>query len=80
MGNEFYLDQGEKVSFSYLGTVRNIWILAEGKHKILWVLNLSGALLNIALNLLFIPVWGINGAALAALLTQIFTNVFLGNH
>ena len=28
-------------TFSYLGSVRNIWILAEGKHKILWVLNLS---------------------------------------
>lgn len=65
-------------TFSYLGSVRNVWILAEGKHKILWVLNLSGALLNIALNLLFIPVWGINGAALTALLTQIFTNVILG--
>lgn len=65
-------------TFSYLGSVRNIWILAEGKHKILWILNLSGALLNIILNFIFIPVWGINGAALTALLTQIFTNVILG--
>jgi len=65
-------------TFSYLGSVRNIWILAEGKHKILWVLNLSGALTNIILNLIFIPVWGINGAAFASLLTQIFTNVILG--
>ncbi|NLK93452.1 MAG: flippase [Bacteroidales bacterium] len=65
-------------TFSYLGAVRNIWILAEGKHKILWVLNLSGALFNIILNFVFIPIWGIYGAALSALLTQIFTNVVLG--
>lgn len=65
-------------TFSYLGAVRNIWILAEGKHKILWVLNLSGALLNVVLNFIFIPIWGINGAAITALLTQIFTNVILG--
>lgn len=65
-------------TFSYLGAVRNIWILAEGKHKILWVLNLSGALFNILINFIFIPIWGINGAAMTAFLTQIFTNVILG--
>jgi O-antigen/teichoic acid export membrane protein len=32
----------------------------------------------VVLNTLLIPVMGINGAALASLLTQIFTNVGLG--
>jgi len=65
-------------TFSYLGAVRNIWMLAENKQKYLWSINLAGALANVALNTLMIPKWGINGAALASLITQIFTNVIVG--
>lgn len=64
--------------FSYLGPVRNIWILAEEKQKYLWVINLSGALVSIVLNFMFIPDMGVSGAAFAALVTQIFTNVLIG--
>ena len=66
------------MSFSYLGTVRNIWILAKSKQKYLWIINLCGALANIILNALLIPYLGINGAAWASLLTQIFTNIIIG--
>ncbi len=65
-------------TFSYIGSVRNIWILAEGKQKLLWILNLSGALLNVVLNYILIPVWGIMGASFASLITQFFTNVVMG--
>ena len=65
-------------TFSYLGSVRNVWILAENKQKYLWIINLSGALLNVILNFILIPVWGIVGAAVASLITQIFTNVIIG--
>lgn len=65
-------------AFSYMGSVRNIWILGEGKHDQLWKINLSGAVVNILLNALLIPVWGACGAALASVLTQIFTNFVLG--
>ena len=65
-------------TFSYLGAARNIWILAEGKQKYLWVINLSGAAANVALNYVLIPVIGIMGAALASLITQLFTNVIVG--
>ena len=65
-------------TFSYMGTIRNIWILAESKQKYLWRINLSGALLNIFLNALLIPGYGINGAAFASLVTQIFTNFIIG--
>ncbi len=66
------------IAFSYMGVVRNIWILAEGKHKILWKLNLAGALMNVVINLLLIPHFGAAGAAAASLLTQFFTNFILG--
>lgn len=65
-------------TFSYIGAVRNIWIVAEKKQKYLWIINLFGAISNIILNLIFIPQFGINGAAVASLITQIFTNVIVG--
>ena len=65
-------------TFSYLGAVRNVWILAESRQKYLWIINLSGALCNVALNFALIPLWGVPGAAVASLITQIITNVFTG--
>lgn len=65
-------------TFSYLGTIRDIWILAEEKQRFLWRINLSGALANVCLNALLIPLWGVMGAAFASLVTQIFTNVIIG--
>ncbi len=64
-------------TFSYIGAVRNIWMLAEGKQSCLWKINLSGAAANVLLNALLIPVWGILGAAAASLITQFFTNVIV---
>jgi len=66
------------VAFSQMGRIRNIWILSEGKQKILWKINLAGALLNILINAILIPYWGAFGAAFASLVTQIFTNFVLG--
>ncbi len=66
------------LAFSMMGTVRNVWILAEQKQKCLWIINLSGALFNITLNLVFIRYFGGYGAAFASLLTQIFANFILG--
>ena len=65
-------------TFSYLGAVRDIWILAEKKQKYLWMINLSGATSNVVLNAVLIPLFGVNGAAVASLVTQIFTNVIMG--
>ena len=64
-------------TFSYVGSARNVWILAEGQQKHLWILNLAGAVINVVLNFIFIPLWGILGAAFASLVTQIFTNIFM---
>ncbi len=66
------------VTFSYYGSVRNVWILAEGKQKYLFGINVIGAVANIVLNLALIPIWGGVGAAVASLITQFFTNVIIG--
>lgn len=64
-------------TFSYIGTVRNIWILAEGKQKYLWIVNLGGALSNILLNWILIPIYGVCGAAIASVITQFFANIIM---
>lgn len=66
------------IVFSYMGSVRNVWILAEGKQSLLWKINLCGAVMNIIINACLIPVYGAIGAAIASLFTQIFTNLILG--
>ena len=65
-------------TFAYLGAVRNIWILANNLQSYLWKINLLGAGTNIVMNAVLIPVMGIDGAAIASLITQFFTNVLVG--
>ena len=64
-------------AFAYIGSVRNIWILAEQKQQILWKINLFGAVLNITANYFLIPRLGIAGAAIASVFAQFFVNFFL---
>lgn len=66
------------MTFSFLGVVRNVWLLAMGRQKYQWSINLLGALANVVLNFLLIPLWGAVGAAAASLVTQMFTNVIVG--
>lgn len=64
-------------SFSYMGTIRNIWILAEEKQRYLWIINLAGAVLNVLGNYILISLIGVSGAAIASVFTQFFTNFIL---
>ena len=66
------------ITFSYLGAIRNIWILSNNKQKYLWIINASGACLNVVLNWIMIPHLGAIGASIASVLTQIFANFILG--
>lgn len=65
-------------TFSYIGSVRSVWLITENKQKYLWIINLSGAIANVVLNAALIPFMGVMGAAWASLITQIFTNVIVG--
>lgn len=66
------------ITFSHYGSVRNIWILAEEKQQYLTAINLIGAVVNIVINFLLIPIFGAVGAAIASVITQFFTNVIVG--
>ena len=65
------------ITFGHYGSVRNIWILAEGKQKYLTSINIIGACANVLLNFCLIPILGAVGAAWASVVTQFFTNVIL---
>ena len=62
-------------TFAMIGTARGIWILCENKNKYVKYYLGIGAVVNLILNYLMIPVWGINGAAIATLITQIVTSL-----
>ena len=62
-------------AFSYLGVAKNAWIICENKQRYLKYTNCMSAVVNIVLNLIMIPYWGISGAAFASLITQIITNL-----
>ncbi|MBR4050021.1 MAG: flippase [Clostridia bacterium] len=64
-------------AFSFLGVARNAWIVSEGHQKYLKYMYVCAAILNIILNLVFIPYIGGVGAALASLITQIFSSIIL---
>ena len=64
-------------SFSYIGSVNNIFLVCEGKEKYAQWLTLAGAVCNVALNYLLIPSYGIAGAAFASLSTQILANFII---
>ena len=66
------------VAFSYMGTIRNIWLLSEEKQKYLLIINCFGIVINILLNMLMIPLCGACGAAVASLLTQMLMNFVFG--
>lgn len=62
-------------TFAVIGTARGIWILCENKNRYVKYYLFIGAVVNFVLNLLLIPILGINGAALATLITQIITSL-----
>lgn len=62
-------------TFSMIGTARGIWILSENKNKFVKYYLGIGAVVNLLLNCLMIPSWGIEGAAFATLITQITTSI-----
>lgn len=64
-------------AFSYLGSAKNVWMICENKMKYETILTFIGMICNIVLNYILIPVFGIVGAAIATLLTQVITNFLL---
>lgn len=61
-------------AFSFLGAIRSLWLICEEKNRYVFIFSAGGAVTNVLLNCIFIRISGINGAALATLLTQFLAN------
>ena len=57
----------------FFGVANSKWLLIENLQKYRIYIDVFGAVLNIGLNLLLIPMWGINGAAIATLISYFGT-------
>ena len=62
---------------SYLGVARSTWLVCENKQKYEKVLSGCGAIANVILNWVLINKFGISGAAMATLITQLLTNIIV---
>lgn len=63
------------VTFSFIGVVREFWLICEEKEKYAKWFALIGVVTNIILNAILIPTIGIVGAAIATACTQLMTGL-----
>lgn len=63
--------------FVVIGVLSGQWFLLEGCQKIATLNTIIGALINIVLNCLMIPIYGVKGVAYATLISYSFSSYFL---
>ena len=61
--------------FGILGNVHYVWMVCENKEKYSLFYSFSGSVSNIILNTVLIPKYGMYGAAIATLCSQICANI-----
>ncbi len=62
--------------FVFLGVASSKWFIIENLQKYSFYRTLSGAIINILLNYIMIPLYGISGAAIATLISQAIASYF----
>lgn len=62
--------------FVFLGVASNNWFLTENLQKLAFQRTVYGAVANIIMNLLLIPKFGVNGAAVALVISQAIASLF----
>ena len=63
--------------FVCLGVIGSNWFMAENLQKLLFYRTCAGAIVNVALNLYLIPIYGAMGAAVSTIVSQGCAAVFL---
>lgn len=61
--------------FSMIGSARGIWTIAEGYNKYTKYMVFFGSIVNISLNIIAIRVWGIMGASITTLISQVVVSL-----
>ena len=63
--------------FVALGVASSAWLISENLQKIYLLGSILGACINIALNYIFIPTYGVIGAAFTTMFSQVVSILFL---
>ncbi|MGV6817919.1 MAG: flippase [Thiotrichales bacterium] len=63
--------------FAAMGVAVGKWILIENHQKITMIFTFIGMLINILANIIFIPAFGIEGAAIASVFSIVFSIIIL---
>jgi O-antigen/teichoic acid export membrane protein len=61
--------------FFFFTTISSKWLVAEGFYMHSFYRNISGAILNIVLNIVFLNKYGLNGAAISTLISYAFVGL-----
>lgn len=64
--------------FVFLGVASSKWLVIENYTKISFLRTFVGAIVNLVLNIILIPKYGINGAAIATLISYFVAVFFIG--
>ena len=62
--------------FVFLGVVGNKWYIIENLQKYSFYRSLTGGIINIIMNYILIPIYGIYGAAISTLISQAIASYF----
>ncbi|EPC6194292.1 oligosaccharide flippase family protein [Vibrio cholerae] len=65
------------IFFSYIGAASNVWLIAHELQKYKTYRILGGCIINVFLNFLWIPSYGIQGAVFATIISQCFASWIL---
>ncbi len=60
--------------FAYPAIALNLWLVSENMQKLSLYRTLTGAVVNVVLNLILIPAMGIKGAAIATVISHLFAS------
>lgn len=63
--------------FAAIGVVSSKWVISENLQKHTVNIVILGAVINVCLNYIFIPIWGIEGAAVASVISIICTVIVI---
>jgi O-antigen/teichoic acid export membrane protein len=61
----------------FLGVGQGLWIINNGKSHFSLIQTLSGALFSVLMNLILLPIWGVKGAAVAAVISYSISAIFI---
>ena len=64
--------------FVSIGILQSYYLISMNKSALLLQITISGVIVNVLLNSIFIPVYGLQGSAISILCTFAFTGYFVG--